>query len=353
MPEQDDERWAAVLSRTNGDLGTFYYAARTTRIYCLPTCAARRPKRINVEFFDTTADATAAGFRACKRCRPGRSCDETDPAVDAILAVCRWIDDRDDVAVSEFAARLGWSERHLRRLFKERVGVTITVYRRAQREQRVREALRGGAPVARAVFDAGYGSMRAFYDDAAANLGVAPATFRRGSPAETIRYGIVSTVIGEVLVAATARGVCAVCVADSQQAAQHELAASYPQAVIVHDEASLQPQLALIETLAAGQRAPSNDLPLDLRGTAFQHTVWDALRTIPTGHTATYAEVAEMIGRPGAHRAVANACATNPTPLLVPCHRIVRSDGTLGGYRLGTDRKAALLHSEARTATDP
>ena len=137
------------------------------------------------------------------------------------------------------------------------------------------------------------------------------------------------------------------------QAAQHELTASYPQAVIVHDEASLQPQLALIETLAAGQRAPSNDLPLDLHGTAFQHAVWDALRTIPTGRTATYAEVADMIGRPGAHRAVANACATNPTPLLVPCHRIVRSDGTLGGYRLGTDRKAALLHSEARTATDP
>ena len=183
MPEQDDERWAAVLSRSNGDLGTFYYAARTTRIFCLPTCAARRPKRINVEFFDTTADATAAGFRACKRCHPDRSCDETDPAVDAIVAVCRWIDDRDDVAVSEFAARLGWSERHLRRLFKERVGVTITLYRRAQREQRVREALRGGAPGRDAVFDAGYGSMRAFYDDAAANLGVAPATFRRGSPA--------------------------------------------------------------------------------------------------------------------------------------------------------------------------
>lgn len=336
-----------MLARTDAGLGIFYYAARTTRIFCLPTCVARRPNRSNVLFFDTIDEAISAGYRPCKRCRPDRAAEEADPAIGAILAVCRWIDDRDDATIGELASRLGWSERHLRRLFKERVGVTITAYRRAQREKRVREALRQGAPVTNAVFAAGYGSMRAFYDDAAPNLGVAPAAFRRGSPGHIIHYTIVATPIGEVLVAATAQGVCAVCVADSYEALRDELAANYPLAMIVRDDEALSLQGSIVSTLAAGQPIPTTDLPLDLQGTAFQRTVWAALRTIPAGRTATYAEVAEMIGQPGAHRAVANACGKNPAPLLVPCHRVVRSDGTLGGYRLGTSRKAALLEAEA------
>lgn len=347
----DRARWDAVERRDADGQGVFFYAVRTTGIYCLPACPSRRPKRPNVEFFPTAADAVAAGYRACRRCRPDQA-SVTDPALATVIAVCRRIENPDDDPdMAELAASVGWSQRHLARLFKRITGVTISAYRRAQRAERVRDALRGGAPVTEAVFDAGYGSMRAFYDHGATQLGSPPAAYRRGSPGTAVRFTTIGTPIGVVGVAATERGVCAVKIGGDDASVFDEIATEFPSATVDRDDVGLAELAATVGQLAAGRPPAMADIPLDLQGTAFQVSVWEALRDIEPGSTATYGEIAAAIGRPTAHRAVAGACAANPAALVIPCHRVIRADGTLGGYRWGPERKSALLTAEAEAAT--
>ncbi|MEM9133159.1 MAG: bifunctional DNA-binding transcriptional regulator/O6-methylguanine-DNA methyltransferase Ada [Actinomycetota bacterium] len=351
MTTLDDARWEAVQQRSPGADGLFFYAVRTTGIYCRPVCTARRPKRVNVEFFATSADAVAGGYRPCKRCHPDRERVE-DPTLAAVIAVCRWLEHpSEELDLAELSRRVGWSQRHLRRTFKETTGVTISAYARAQRAERVRAALRAGVPVTEAVYQAGYGSSRAFYEHGAPRLGTTPDDYRHGSPQAMIRFTIVATELGRVLIAATERGVCAVRIGDDDEALVTELAEEFEAAVILADDDALADVAAIVADLAAGRVTAVADVPLDLRGSAFQVEVWEALRSIEPGHVASYGQVAADLGRPSAHRAVANACAANPIALLVPCHRVVRSDGTAGGYRWGAPTKARLLAAEAATST--
>ena len=347
MDNLDDVRWATVETRAETAVGVFFFAARTTGIYCLPTCPSRRPLRKNVVFFGSGAEAVAAGFRACRRCHPDRE-RVTGPSLAAVIAVCRWIEDpHDDPSVADLARRAGWSQRHLSRMFKDTVGVTISAYRRAQRGERVRNALRGGSPVTEAVLKAGYGSMRAFYDGAGSQMGVTPAAFSNGSPDARVQYTVLSSPLGKVLVAATGRGVCAVRIGDAGDELVAELAAEFPRARVERDDDALEHAARIVSDLACGRPAAAADLPLDLQGSTFQVAVWQALRTIPTGTTVTYGELAASIGRPTSHRAVAGACAANPVALVVPCHRVVRADGSTAGYRWGEERKQELLAAES------
>ena len=350
MDSLDEIRWAAVEGRSATADGVFFYAVATTGIFCRPVCSARRPRRENVEFFATPAEAVAAGYRACRRCHPDRT-QVTDPTIASVIAVCRWLEHPDDDAdVAELASRVGWSQRHLRRMFTDVTGVTIAAYARAQRAERVRTALRAGTPVTEAVFEAGYGSVRGFYEHGAPRLGSAPSSYRQGSPNLTISYTIVGTVLGRVLIAVTQKGVCAIRIGESDAELLVELSAEFSEADLVRADEALADIGSLIVELAAGRQVSTRDIPLDLRGTAFQVEVWEALRTIRPGEPASYGEVARRIGRPTATRAVAGACAANPVALVVPCHRVVRSDGSSGGYRWGPDRKAALLAAEAHSA---
>lgn len=350
MTDLDEARWAAVQQRDGAAMGLFFYAVRTTGVYCKPTCPSRRPLRKNVEFFPTPDAAVASGFRACRRCRPEQVAS-VDPAVASVIAVCRELENPATVpSTAVLASQVGWSERHLRRVFKETTGVTMAAYTRAQRADRARLALRDGARVTDAAFEAGYGSLRGFYDHGAAQLGTTPETFRKGSPNTMIRYAVASSALGKVIVAATDQGVCSVRLGDDAAALVAELRQDFPRATIVADgdagsAAVLDETVALVLALAEGRRSTA-EIPLDVRGTTFQTEVWNALRSIESGSVATYAEIAERIGRPTSHRAVANACGANPVALVVPCHRVVRSDGRAGGYRWGTDRKEALLAAE-------
>ncbi|MGI9616653.1 MAG: bifunctional transcriptional activator/DNA repair enzyme AdaA [Acidimicrobiales bacterium] len=349
----DNARWEAVERRDADHEGVFFYGVRTTGIYCVPACPSRRPRRANVEFFATAADAVAAGFRGCRRCRPDQA-TVTDPAIASVVAVCRRIENPDDdPSIAELASSVGWSQRHLARLFKRVTGVTISAYRRAQRSERVRDALRRGTPVTEAVFEAGYGSMRAFYDHAAIQLGSAPAAYRLGSPGTVVGFTTIATPLGVIGVAATERGVCAVRIGDDPDAVAADIVAEFPQAVVERDDAGLAEIAVAIGELAGGRPSPMADIPLDVQGTAFQVSVWEALRSIEPGTVATYGEIAAKLGRPGSQRAVAGACAANPTALVVPCHRVVRADGTTGGYRWGPERKSALLAAESTSVNRP
>ncbi|MXV91506.1 MAG: bifunctional DNA-binding transcriptional regulator/O6-methylguanine-DNA methyltransferase Ada [Acidimicrobiia bacterium] len=348
----DDARWEAVAGRSAAADGLFIYGVRSTGIYCRPACPARRPQRRNVVFFATATEAAAAGFRACRRCRPHQGRD-ADPAAAAVIAACRRLEACDgSVNLADLARAMGWSPRHFRRLFRALTGVTPSAYARAQQADRARAALRSGAPVTDAVFDAGYGSTRAFYEHGAPRLGTSPSSYRQGSPGVHVRYSVMDTALGNILVAATASGVCAVRIGACEEDLLAELVAEFPRAHITCDDDGLAPVTAVVRALASGRSSPAAgrsaaDIGLDLRGSAFQVEVWEALRTIAAGSVRSYAEVAAQIGRPDAARAVGGACAANPVALLVPCHRVLRSDGALGGYRWGTEIKAALLTAEA------
>ena len=350
MDDLAEARWRAVEARDERLAGVFVYAVRSTGVYCRPGCGARRPLRRNVEFFATAAEAISAGYRACRRCCPERD-RVSDPAVAAVIAVCRWLEHPDpDRDLAAMAAGLGWSERHLRRRFSEVVGVPVGSYLRAQRAERVRAALRAGMLVTDAAFEAGYGSSRAFYEHGATRLGMTPARYRSGGAGVRIGYTSMVTPIGVVAAASTARGVCAVRVGPDEAALVAEIAAEFPEALVERDDDGLG-DLAVVLAGAVRGDDDATVLPADLQGTAFQVRVWEALRAIPAGQTRTYAEVAAEIGAPRAVRAVAGACAANPAALVVPCHRVVRQDGSLGGYRWGVAAKQALLGIEAASCT--
>ena len=350
MQTDDSARWDAVTRHDRSADGTFVYAVRSTGIYCRPSCASRRPRRERVVFFETPAEAARAGYRACLRCRP----DEipgVDPWVEKIRRACVYLANVDGhPSLATLAARLGGSPYHLQRNFKRLVGVTPREYAEACRLRRVKHHLRQGNDVTAAMMEAGYGSSSRFYERGAPRLAMAPAVYRRGGAGMNIRYAIVDSSLGRLLVAATDRGVCAVSMGASDFDLERALSREYPAAAITPDAGALGRWTSALVAHLAGQR-PRLDLPLDVQATAFQWQVWNALAAIPYGETRSYREVAAAIGRPTAVRAVARACAANPVALAIPCHRVVSALGKTGGYRWGSNRKKRLLASEQqRTA---
>ena len=343
MTTREQIWWDRVRARDPGAAGLFVYAVTTTGVYCEPGCASRRPRAENVRFFAGAADAEAAGFRPCKRCRPRRD-DELRPEVAAAVSACRRLEEG-AASVAEIAAASPWSERHLRRLFRHHTGVTMSAFARACRAEAVRAGLAGAESVTDAAHAAGTPPGRALYEDVAERLGMTPGRYQSGGDGEHIVWGLGATVLGEVLIAATARGLCAVRLGAGEELAR-ELAAEFPRAELIRDDDALARAFAVVADLAHG-RAARKALPLDLRGTTFQMEVWETLARVPAGETWTYARLAAELGRPRAPRAAASACGANPAALIVPCHRIVRADGGLGGYRWGVDAKRRLLEFEA------
>lgn len=337
--------WRAVQSRDKRADGRFVCAVRSTGIFCRPSCPSRRPRRDRVEFFDTAADAERAGYRACLRCRPLEPV-AADPWIDKIRRACVYLSNVDGhPSLATLAARIGGSPYHLQRNFKRIVGVTPREYADACRLRAVKRGLKAGGNVTGAMFDAGYGSSSRFYERAVPKLGMAPKAYQRGGAGMDIRYAIVDSPLGRLLVAATPRGVCAVAMGESDQMLERSLRAEYPAAAIAQDRGVLGTWIRRILAHLSGRR-PRLDLPIDVQATAFQWQVWTALAAIPRGETRSYADVATAIGRPRAVRAVARACATNPVALAIPCHRVVPSEGGTGGYRWGKARKQALLKKE-------
>lgn len=330
--------------------GTFVCAVATTGIYCRPSCPARLPRRENVDFYAEPAAARAAGFRACLRCQP----DGESPAArraGAVAAACRLIAsaiaDGDEVPdLAGLAAAAGHAPSHFHRLFRSHTGLTPRQYAAGLRDARAKAALADGGSVTEAIQAGGYGSTSRFYEGAAANLGMTPSAWRAGGQGARIRFAVGQCSLGAIMVAATERGVCAIELGDSAEALLHSLQDRFPAAELVGGDASFD---ALVAQVIAFAEAPCGTftLPLDVLGTAFQRRVWEALTRIPPGRTATYTQIAETIGAPRAVRAVAAACAANPVALAVPCHRVVRTDGALAGYRWGLARKRALIDREA------
>jgi AraC family transcriptional regulator of adaptative response/methylated-DNA-[protein]-cysteine methyltransferase len=340
------EMWNATRRRDAAYDGAFVFAVRTTGVYCRPSCASRPAKRENVSFFPTPEAAAREGFRACKRCRPDRAA-EADPHVSIVKSACETIAMAEETpSVAALAARAGLSPFHFHRVFKKATGVTPKAYAAEVRARRAAEGLRTAGTVTEAIYDAGFSSSSRFYETAAARLGMTPTAARRGGEGAVIRFAVGEASLGSVLVAATDKGVAAILIGDDPEALARDLQDRFPRAKIVGGDAAFERTVArvvgLVEAPGAGL-----DLPLDIRGTAFQQQVWRALRAIPPGRTATYAEIASAIGKPAAVRAVAQACANNPLAVAIPCHRVVRTDGGLSGYRWGVERKRALLEREA------
>ena len=341
----EERYWQAVTERDSQFDGLFVTAVLTTGIYCRPSCPARHPKRHNVTFYADPGEAEHRGFRACKRCKPQEV--RVDSQLVLVRQVCEILDESDveQVTLEQLGDRLGVSPHHLQRTFKRIMGISPRQYGEARRVDRVKQNLRGGSDVTTALYEAGYGSSSRLYERAPDRLGMTPATYRRGGAGMTIGYTIVDSPLGRLLVGSTERGVCLVCLGDSDEPLKARLASEYPHARVVLDQATMTHVVKAILRYLEG-REPRLDLPVDLQATAFQWQVWEALRQIPVGETRSYSEVARAIGKPKATRAVAQACANNPAALVIPCHRVVRSDGSEGGYRWGIERKQALLNQE-------
>ncbi|MBL8161636.1 MAG: bifunctional DNA-binding transcriptional regulator/O6-methylguanine-DNA methyltransferase Ada [Anaerolineae bacterium] len=342
-PMTDDARWAALTARDKGCDGLFVVAVQTTGVYCRPSCSARQPRRENVTFYDNAQAASAAGFRPCKRCAP----DSVAHDAEMVARVCRYIESHLDerLTLDTLGNHVGLSPQHMQRIFKRAMGISPREYADAQRMEAVKARLSEGASVTGALYEAGYSSSSRLYERAAGHLGMTPATYRQGGAGQTIRYAAAQCALGWVLIGATAKGICAVRLGDTPEFLVSDLERSYPAATIESDTEGLGEWLAALLRHLEGQQ-PHLDLPLDIRATAFQQRVWAALRAIPYGETRSYTQVAQAIGQPTAARAVAQACANNPVAVVIPCHRVVREDGSLSGYRWGVERKRALLDHE-------
>lgn len=330
--------WAAFEARDRHSDGRFVGAVRTTGIYCKPSCPARHPKREHVTFFRDAAEARAAGYRACRRCKPdevGRDRIAVARAVALLEAA------QDMLGLDDLAAQVGYAPHHFHRLFKRATGVTPAAYARGLKARRAALALTGEASVTAAIYEAGYSAPSRFYEDGAKRLGMSPSAWKRGGAGVTIRWTLADTSLGAMLVAATDKGLCRVSFDEDETA----LRARFPNAEILPGGAALA---TLAAQVVASVESPERDqdLPLDVQGTAFQEAIWQALRAIPLGETRSYAELAAMIGNPSAIRAAGTACGANPVSIIVPCHRVQRGDGTLGGYAYGIDRKVVLRKRE-------
>lgn len=345
-----DPRWEALAARDHKADGSFVYAVTSTGIYCRPSCPSRRPRADRVRFFDHTTAARQAGFRACKRCRPD-TVGLAQPGVEAVRRASVYLAAHADqpVTLAQLARVASLSPHHLQRRFKAIVGLSPREFQSAVRAGKLRTSLRDGRDVTTAIYEAGYGSPSRVYEAAPTGKGVSLSRYRRGGAGMVIGYSTVSSPLGQVLVAATVDGVCAVKLGDSEAALVRDLRREYPEADLTATTPARADWVKAVVQHLRGN-APSLDLPIDVQATAFQWKVWRALQRIPYGETRAYADVAKAIGQPKASRAVARACATNPVCLVVPCHRVVPSAGGTGGYRWGTDRKARLLAAEGKRA---
>src|SRR5580704_11395688 len=341
----NQELWKAVIARDASRDGDFVFAVSSTGVYCRPSCAARRPRRENVQFYLTPDAAEQAGYRACLRCRP-RSAGSNSPA-DGVKAICRFIEQHLDepLTLDRLGKEFHQSPFHLQRRFKAILGITPREYADSCRLRQLKRNLQAGDNVTRAMYDAGYGSSSRLYERTASQLGMTPDKYRRGAIAATIRYTIADSPLGRMLIAATDRGICAIQFAHSDGELIEGLKREFPFAARKPDEGGLQAWVEALLSKMTGKEL-SAALPLDIRATAFQRRVWTYLQSIPFGSTKSYGQVAKGIGRPTAARAVARACATNPVAVAIPCHRVVREDGAMGGYRWGIGRKKALLALE-------
>ena len=341
----DERRWNAVCARDAARDGEFVFAVSSTGVYCRPSCAARRPRRENVQFFPTPVQAEQAGYRACLRCRPKSVSGNAQS--DGVKAICRFIEQHLDEPVT--LARLGKEFRqspfHLQRRFKALLGITPREYADSCRLRSLKRNLQAGDNVTRAMYDAGYGSSSRLYEKTASQLGMTPDKYRRGAIAAAIRYTCADSPLGRMLIAATERGVCSIQFARSDGELLEGLRREFPFAARKSDEGGLRSWASSLLKHMRGRELDST-LPLDIRATAFQRRVWTYLQAIPFGATQSYSQVAKGIGRPTAARAVARACATNPVAVAIPCHRVVREDGSMGGYRWGMERKKTLLQME-------
>lgn len=342
----DDPRWAAVLARDTASDGAFFYAVRTTGVYCRPSCGARTPRPENVEFHRSPEAAEQAGFRPCRRCRPDLP-PLAERQATVVADLCRLIDGAEaPPTLHQLAVHVGLSPHHLHRLFKAQTGLTPKAYAAARRAERLRAGLAQGATVTDAVYAAGYNASSRFYAQAEQMLGMTPKRYRAGGRQAAIRFAIGECSLGAILVAASERGLCAILLGDDPAALARDLQDRFPQATLLGGEAGFEAWVAQVVGLVEAPKVGLN-LPLDIRGTAFQQRVWQALRDIPPGQTASYSEIARRLGQPKAVRAVAGACAANALAVAIPCHRVVRTDGSLSGYRWGVERKRALLEREA------
>jgi AraC family transcriptional regulator of adaptative response/methylated-DNA-[protein]-cysteine methyltransferase len=345
-----DDRWQAVRRRDRGADGQFVYAVRTTGVYCRPSCAARLARRENVEFYSTPATAERAGFRACRRCKPNEHDAGDHPG--AVAKACRLIESAADTPdVHALAAAVDMSPSYFHRVFKSQTGLTPKAYATAHRAQRVREELVRADTVTSAAYHAGFNSSGRFYATSTRMLGMKPAAFRAGGAGTTIRFAVGECSLGSILVAASHAGVCAIALGDDPEVLVRDLQNRFPRAELIGGdrafESTVAKVIAFVEHPAIGL-----NLPLDVRGTAFQQRVWQKLTEIPCGSTRAYADIAAELGHPKSTRAVARACAANVIAVAIPCHRVIRTDGALAGYRWGVERKARLLKSETAAITD-
>jgi AraC family transcriptional regulator of adaptative response/methylated-DNA-[protein]-cysteine methyltransferase len=344
---ENDPRWAAVVARDAKAVGTFYYSVHTTGVYCRPSCAARLARPENVRFYDTCEQAEQAGFRPCKRCKPNQPSLLEQHAA-KVTEACRIIEEAEEApSLDELAQRVGLSSYHFHRVFKQITGLTPREYAAAQREQRLREELARSSSVTEAIFDAGYNANSRFYEKSHQVLGMTPSNYRAGGANTEIRFAVGECSLGAILVAQSERGVCAILLGDDPNELARDLQDRFPRADLIGGDGDFE---QLVAQVVGFVEAPELglDLPLDVRGTAFQQRVWQALREIPPGQTASYTDIANRIGAPKAVRAVAGACAANALAVAIPCHRVVRNDGGLSGYRWGVERKRALLKKEAK-----
>ncbi len=342
----EDECWQAVLSRDVSFDGNFVYAVRSTGIYCRPSCSSRKPRREKVLFFALPDIAEQAGFKPCKRCSPDLI-NPRLPQLELVRDICRYIQTHlsESLTLKALGIRFAISPSHLQRQFKSVVGISPAEYAEASRMDRVKAALRGGCPINSALYEAGFGSSSRLYSKSASQMGMTPRSYRNGGQGSEVHYTVVQCPLGLMLVAATERGICAVKFGDVEGELEQGLSSEFSQAHISRDDMAFREWVSVILRHVEGKQ-PHLDLPLDVRATAFQKQVWQALQAIPYGETRTYGEIAAELGMPGAARAIGHACATNPVSVIIPCHRVVRSDGGLGGYRWGLARKEALLRQE-------
>src|SRR2546430_9623287 len=348
------EMWNAVLARDASRDGSFVFAARSTGIYCRPSCPARRPRREQVSFFQVPEAAEREGFRACRRCHP-RRVQSVDPRIELVRRICHAIDEHDEEpqTLKTLSEQNGVSAHHLQRTFKEVMGISPRLYAESKRLNQFNSQVKNGASVTDAMYNAGYGSSRSLYEQSGTRLGMTPATYGRGGRGMRISYTTAACTLGRLLVAATQRGICSVALGDSDAQLLSALFAEYPNAAIDSRDTSISPALNLwlndvLEHLEG--KTPRLDLPVDLQATAFQLRVWEVLRRIPFGTTRSYQEIAQAICPPKAVRAVARACASNHAALIIPCHRVIRGDKSLGGYRWGLERKEKILEGEHKLA---
>ena len=344
---KDDPRWGDVVARDARADGAFYYSVESTGVYCRPSCTARRARPENVSFHLSRADAERAGFRPCKHCKPDQP-PLAERQAARVAELCRFIESSEEApTLDELARRTRLSTFHVQRLFKAVTGVTPRAYAAAHRMKRVRNELVKSGTITQAIYDAGYNSHGRFYEISNQMLGMTPTQYRAGGADTDIRFAIAECSLGWLLVAGTERGVCAIFMGNDPEELAHDLERRFPRARLMGADATFERLVARVVGVLENPQANAN-LPLDIRGTAFQQRVWQALRAIPAGTTTTYSELARTIGAPRAVRAVAQACAANALAIAIPCHRVVRTDGNLADYRWGVERKRALLAREAR-----